>query len=224
MVGILTTLSAHFRLYHAHKVQFTITNLCFLWVLSPWNIIWWDGLSYKLHTHARTHARTQPFYRPSWILSGTTRVSRHQKGKTRKVKLIWIYCSKRVSGSGINWAMCKSALWPRHITMTASHHSKYFTGRMPFLPPNQQHQSTKGNSSYKLIRYITLKGLLKALQVIHLNEINIWGDQVKTRYIWVSETQPALLAKLKPVFQIWKKLLRWWSYIGFTDELGLLLE
>jgi len=31
----------------------------------------------------------------SWILSGTTRVSRYQKGKTRKVKPIWIYWSKR---------------------------------------------------------------------------------------------------------------------------------
>ena len=31
-----------------------------------------------------------------WILSGTTRVSRYQKGKTRKVNIpIWIYCSKR---------------------------------------------------------------------------------------------------------------------------------
>jgi len=30
-----------------------------------------------------------------WILARTTRVSQHQKGKTRKVKPIWIYCSKR---------------------------------------------------------------------------------------------------------------------------------
>jgi len=30
-----------------------------------------------------------------WNLSGTTRVSRYQKGKTRKVKPIWIYLSKR---------------------------------------------------------------------------------------------------------------------------------
>jgi len=30
-----------------------------------------------------------------WNLSGTTRVSRYQKGKTRKVKTIWIYWSKR---------------------------------------------------------------------------------------------------------------------------------
>jgi len=26
--------------------------------------------------------------------------------------------------------------------MPAPHHSSFFTGQMPFLPPNQQHQST----------------------------------------------------------------------------------
>ena len=47
-----------------------------------------------------------------------------------------------MSGSGINWAICKSAPRSRQITMPAPHHS-VFTGRMPFLSPNQQHQSTK---------------------------------------------------------------------------------
>jgi len=36
----------------------------------------------------------QPFYGP-WTFSGTTRVSQYQKGKTRKVKPIWTYWSKR---------------------------------------------------------------------------------------------------------------------------------
>jgi len=49
-----------------------------------------------------------------------------------------------VSGSGISWAICKSAHSPRQMTMPAPHHS-VFTGRMPFLPPNQQNQSTEGN-------------------------------------------------------------------------------
>jgi len=31
------------------------------------------------------------------------------------------------------------------ITTPTSHHSKFFTGRMPFMPPNQQRQSTEGN-------------------------------------------------------------------------------
>jgi len=49
-----------------------------------------------------------------------------------------------VSGSGTSWAICKSAPRSRQITMPAPHHS-VFTGRMPFLPPNRQHQSTEGN-------------------------------------------------------------------------------
>jgi len=34
------------------------------------------------------------FYGP-WTVFGTTRMSQHYKGKTRKVKPIWIYWSKR---------------------------------------------------------------------------------------------------------------------------------
>ena len=70
--------------------------------------------------------------------SGTTRVSR-----CRKVKPIWILLKQEtLSGSGISWAICKSALCSRQITMPAPHHL-VFTGRMPFLPPNQQRQSTE---------------------------------------------------------------------------------
>ena len=42
-----------------------------------------------------------------------------------------------VSGSGISWAICKSAPRYRQVTMPASQHS-VFTGWMPFLLPNQQ--------------------------------------------------------------------------------------
>ena len=85
-----------------------------------------------IHTHTHTH----PFNSP---LSRTTRVSRYQKGKP-----IWILLKQEtVSGSGISRAICKSASHSRQITMPAPHHS-VFTGRMPFLPPNQQHQSTEG--------------------------------------------------------------------------------
>jgi len=51
------------------------------------------------HTHTHTH----PFNRP---FSGTTRVSRYQK-----VKPIWNLLKQvTVSGSGISWDICKSAL------------------------------------------------------------------------------------------------------------------
>ena len=55
-------------------------------------------------------------------LSGTTRVSRYQKGKTNLVSLK----QETVSSIGISWATCKSAPRSRQITMPASHHSKSF--------------------------------------------------------------------------------------------------
>jgi len=72
-------------------------------------------------------------------------VSRYQKGKTRKVKTnLDLLEQEIVSGSDICWATCKSAPHPRqpcqHLT------TQFFTGQMPFLPPNQQRQSTEGKS------------------------------------------------------------------------------
>jgi len=68
---------------------------------------------------------------------------------TRKVKPIRILLKQEiVSGSGIIWAICKSAPRSRPITTPAPHHL-VFTGRMLFLPPNQQRQSTEGTSEVK---------------------------------------------------------------------------
>jgi len=70
-------------------------------------------------THTHTHTHTHTFNGP---LSGTTRVSRYQKGKT-----IWILLKQEtVSGSGISWAICKSAPRSRQITMPAPHQSDFY--------------------------------------------------------------------------------------------------
>jgi len=91
-------------------------------------------LCFRQHIH--THTDTHPF-------NGTLSVSRYQKGK----KPIWILLKQEtVSGSGISWAICKSAHRSRRITTPAPHHS-VFTGWMPFLPPNQQCQSTEGTAN-----------------------------------------------------------------------------
>ena len=83
----------------------------------------------------QTH--THPFNGP---FSGTTQVSRYQNGKTN-----------------LDFTEARDSEWQWHqlgqmqvytslqtITTPAPHHS-VFTGRMPFLPPNQQRQSTEGN-------------------------------------------------------------------------------
>ena len=60
-----------------------------------------------------------------------------------------------MSGSGISWAICKSAPRSRQITTPAPHHAD-FTRQMPFLPPNQQRQSTEGNVNN--LNNVRLKG------------------------------------------------------------------
>jgi len=70
---------------------------------------------------------------------------------TRKVIPIWILLTKEtVSGSGISWDICKSAPHSKQITTPAPQHS-IFTGRMPFLLPNQWHQSTEGSSQLNIL-------------------------------------------------------------------------
>jgi len=63
-------------------------------------------------------------------------MSWYQKGKTN-------LDFTEARDSGISWAISKSASLSRQITTPAPHHS-VFTGWMPFLPPNQQRQSTEG--------------------------------------------------------------------------------
>jgi len=88
------------------------------------------------HTHTHTHTHLTALFPGLPGCAGT-----------RKAKPIWILLKQEtVSGSGISWAICKSAPRFRQITTPAPHHS-VFTGRMSFLPPNQQRQSTEGTRS-----------------------------------------------------------------------------
>ena len=77
------------------------------------------------------HIHTLPFNGP---FSGTTRVGQYQKGKTT-------LDFTEARDSEWRWAICKSA--PRSIQITTpAPHRSVFTGRMPWLPSNQQRQST----------------------------------------------------------------------------------
>ena len=99
-------------------------------------------------THTHTHTRLTALCPglPGWA-------------GTRKVKPIWILLKQQtVSGSGIRWAICKSAPRCRQITTT-----QFFTGRMPFLLPN----SVK-----------SLKAALKGLRTC----TEIFRDNVRCRY------------------------------------------
>ena len=98
----------------------------------------WLALA-NLDTHTHTHTFNGPF-------SGTTQVSQYQKGRTN-----------------LDFTEARDSEWQWHqlghmqvcTSLQKDNHAStpplsFFTGRMPFLPPNQQRQSTGGNS-YNLL-------------------------------------------------------------------------
>jgi len=89
------------------------------------------------HLTVLTETHTHPFNGP---LSRTTQVSRYQKGKT-----------------SLGFTEARDSEWHWHqlgyMPVCTSHQTdnhastpplSFFTGRMPFLPPNQQHEITEG--------------------------------------------------------------------------------
>ena len=79
-----------------------------------------DDVTMHLYQHTHTHLAALFPGLPGWA-------------GTRKVKPIWILLKQEtVSGSGISWAICKSALCSRQITTPAPHNSVFFKpSRLP---------------------------------------------------------------------------------------------
>jgi len=88
--------------------------------------------SLNTHTHTPAHTFNSPF-------SGTTRVSRYQKGKTN-VDFTEARDSEWRHQLG-HMQVCTSLQTDNHASTPPL---KFFTDRMPFLPPNQQCQSNEG--------------------------------------------------------------------------------
>jgi len=74
-------------------------------------------------------------------------VSRYQKGKTnldlteaRESEWQWHQLG--------HMQVCTSLQTDNHASTRTT--TQFFTGRMPFLPPNQQRQNTEGNFTFKM--------------------------------------------------------------------------
>ena len=86
---------------------------------------------------ANMMTRMQAFFSFLYLINNnnknnrTTQVSRYQKGKTN----LDLSEQEVVSGNGISWVICKSAPYPRQITIRAPHHSVFY--RPDALPAAQ---------------------------------------------------------------------------------------
>jgi len=98
-----------------HKIH--VVHICYTKITKYNLAFWWKGT----HTHICLAALCPGL--PGWA-------------GTRKVKPIWILPKQEtVSGSGISWAICKSATRSRQITTPAPQHSDFY--RPDALPAAQ---------------------------------------------------------------------------------------
>ena len=130
---------------HLHSSQSSSTAGCF--VMSPSSAgeqccdeqLSWTSLlscsSYHTHTHTHTHTHLMAFFpgQPRWA-------------STRKVEPIWILLKQEtVSGSGISWARCKSALAPdnSHANHAITPPPSFLQARCPSCRPTNSVKALK---------------------------------------------------------------------------------
>ena len=138
------------------------------------------------------HTHTHPFNGP---FSRTTRVSRYQKGKTNLD-----FNEARVS----EWQWHQLGHMQVCISLQTDNHAStpplFFTGRMPFLPPNQQCQSTEGS-------HLCLQKILKFC--FFATEVTIFYDHNLLMYLWECASKSAKLTHWAIRIQEFSIL---WSY------------
>jgi len=124
--------------------------------------------------YLQQHTYMHPFNGP---LSETTRVSRYQEGKTS----LDLLGQETVSGSGISWAMCKSAPRPRRITTPASHHSVFY--RPDALPASQRPASKHKLNGHLAVSLLVNKALcMGPTRVLHHDCCERWRFQCIRSY------------------------------------------
>jgi len=112
----------------------------------------WFVFLYCVSQHTHTRLTTLCLGLPGWP-------------GTRKVKSIWILLKQEtVSGSGISWAICKSATRCRQIITPAPHHSVFY--RPDALPAAQPTAS----KHWRQLRVATFQQFPAKIQVGFLRE------------------------------------------------------
>ena len=142
-MGVHTVATWRIRLSDPCAAMRLCVRLLYLFIL----FIWTSAAKGASHLYAvkntRTHIRLTAICPglPGWA-------------GTRKVKPIWILLKQEtVSGSGISWAICKSAPRSRQITTPAPHHSVFYR---PDALPAAQPTASKHWRTYMPVKASTV--------------------------------------------------------------------
>ena len=120
-------------------------------------------------TTSYSHTHAHPFNGP---ISGWA--------STRKVKPSLILLQQEtVSGSGISWAIRKSAPSSRQVTMPAPHHSVFLQAGCPSCHPTNSVKALKANTSYS------------CKLIMQKNDANLFPSVLWYTIGWVSGRVPS---------------------------------
>ena len=127
-----SALEVFYKWYALYKSTFYLLTYLLTYCMSVCHVI--CVRFYNTHTHTRLTALFPGL--PRWA-------------GTRKVKPIWILLKQEtVSGSGISWAICKSAPRSRLITTPAPHHSGFLQAGCPSCRPTNSVKALKAQRFY----------------------------------------------------------------------------
>ena len=133
------TASKHWRRWKANR-QVCKTKTAARFFISKTEMSWRRRMSWKSIPFSHSVLSLLTHTRLTALCPGQTRVSRYQKGKTN-------LDFTEAGNSEWQWhqlgrmQVCTSLQTDNHASTPLL---SFFTGRMPFLPPNQQRQSTEG--------------------------------------------------------------------------------
>ena len=113
-----TRVSRHQKSSHFVGYSFSVAAFIYITTLFSFTKFHVDVLTFW-YTNNRKQQQQHLFRSP---LSGTTRVSQQQKGKSN----LDLLEQEIMSGNGISWAMCKSTPRLRQIIMPAPYHSVFY--------------------------------------------------------------------------------------------------
>jgi len=114
------------------------------------------------------HAHTTVL-QPCWILSGMTQVNWHQKGKTRKVKAIWIYWNKRQWWQWHQLGHMQTCTLTQTNNHDSIHHSVFLQARCPSCCPTNSVKALKAKLKYIYILRNKIILILETLKTVNKN-------------------------------------------------------
>ena len=155
------------------------------------------------HTHTHTHTRlTAPFPGlPGWA-------------GTRKAKPNWILLKQEtVNGSGISWAICKSAPRSRQTTMPAPQHSVFYRpdalpAAQPTASKHWRHCYTTFNCETIMSTKQTINDKLQGSVATYLRCDGVVNNQIKKGGLLLS----LIVKKIKIGKYLAKLQARIWSF------------